>query len=147
MTQDKEAFLDRWSRLKREQPEAKPVIQEAKQEVAAPLKPVEDLKPGSDFTPFMKPGVDAGTRRLALKKLFGDPHFRERDLFEPYSIDLTVGETIPEEMLATLNQAKRLLFDEKAPVATAAPTGTPAPPQAPAADSKDANDVAGKQDT
>ena len=67
MSEDKEAFLDRWSRLKREQPEEKPAVPEAKQqEPAAPLEPVEDLKPESDFTPFMDPRVDPGTRRLAL---------------------------------------------------------------------------------
>jgi hypothetical protein len=144
MAEEKEAFLERWSRLKREQPEEKPAVQEAKKETAAPLKPVEDLKPDSDFTPFMDPGVDPGTRRLALKKLFGDPHFNEPDLFEPYSLDLTVGETIPEEMLKTLNQAKRLLFDEKEQVAQA-PTETQAPPQ-PQASEANPKDVAGKQD-
>lgn len=142
MSDDKEAFLDRWSRLKREQPEEKPVVPEANQEPAAPLPPVEGLKPDSDFTPFMDPRVADGTRRSALKKLFSDAHFNEPDLFEPYSLDLTVAETIPEEMLKTLNQAKRLLFDEKEQVAQAPAQATPQP-QAHEADPKD---VAGKQD-
>ena len=52
-------------------------------------------------------------RRVALKKLFSDPHFNVPDPFEAYSGDWTGGEPIPEEMLATLNQARTLLFDKK----------------------------------
>ena len=52
-------------------------------------------------------------RRAALKKLFRDPHFNIPDPFEAYSGDWTVGEPIPPEMLATLEQAKQLLFDKK----------------------------------
>lgn len=144
MSEEKEAFLDRWSRLKREQPEEKPAVPETKQEAAAPLPPVEGLKPDSDFTPYMDPRVADDTRRSALKKLFSDAHFNEPDLFEPYSQDLTVSESIPEEMLKTLNQAKRLLFDEKEQVAQA-PTQTQASPQT-QVNEADPKDVAGKQD-
>jgi hypothetical protein len=52
-------------------------------------------------------------RRVALKKLFSDPHFNLPDPYEAYSGDWTGGEPISEEMLATLNQARRLLFSEK----------------------------------
>jgi hypothetical protein len=49
-----------------------------------------------------------------LKKLFrGDPHFNLPDPYEAYSGDWTVGEPIPPEMLATLNQAQQLLFGDK----------------------------------
>jgi hypothetical protein len=48
-----------------------------------------------------------------LKKLFNDPHFNIPDPFEAYSGDFTGGEPIPPEMLATLNQAKTLLFDKQ----------------------------------
>jgi hypothetical protein len=61
----------------------------------------------------MHPKVEDALRRVALKKLFSDPRFNVADPFEAYSGDWTGGEPIPEEMLATLNQAKRLLFDEK----------------------------------
>jgi hypothetical protein len=108
MTEEKEAFLDRWSRLKRQEPEDKPVVPEAAQPPAAPLEPVEDLKPDSDFTPFMDPRVDPGTRRLALKKLFGDAHFNAPDLFEPYSKDFTQSEPIPAKMLEAINRARDL---------------------------------------
>ena len=115
MTEEKEAFLERWSRLKKEkpaeQPSELPVVQEAKQEVAAPLPPVEDLKPDSDFVPFMKANVDPATRRSALKKLFTDPHFNVADPFEAYSEDYTKSEPIPEKMLKAINRARDLAVD------------------------------------
>lgn len=110
MAQEKEPFLTRWSRLKKEQPEAV----EKKDETPAPaLPPVEELTPESDFSGFMHPKVEDGLRRVALKKLFSDPHFNLPDPYEAYSGDWTVGEPISEELLATLNQAQRLLFSEK----------------------------------
>jgi hypothetical protein len=106
----KEAFLDRWSRLKKEQEE---VPAEQKEEEPAPaLPPVEELTPESDFTGFMHPKVEDALRRVALKKLFSDPHFNVADPFEAYSGDWTGGEPIPEEMLATLKQAEQLLFSD-----------------------------------
>jgi hypothetical protein len=107
--EEKEAFLDRWSRLKRDS------VQEKNEEESPrpSLPPVDKLTPDSDFTGFMHPKVEDALRRVALKKLFSDPRFNVADPFEAYSGDWTVGEPIPEEMLATLNQAKRLLFDEK----------------------------------
>ena len=108
---EKEAFLDRWSRLKKEQKEPP-----AKDEQPAPaLPPVEKLAPESDFTGFMHPKVDDALRRVALKKLFSDPHFNIPDPYEPYSADFTAGEPIPPELLATLKQAEQLVFGEKQP--------------------------------
>lgn len=108
MSEGKEAFLSRWSRLKREQ------VVEKKTEAAAPVLPALDkLTPESDFAGFMHPKVKDELRRLALKKLFGDPHFNTPDPFEPFSIDLTVAESIPPEMLAQLNQARSVLFREE----------------------------------
>ena len=107
----KEAFLDRWSRLKKEQ---KDLPAKTPDEKPAPqLPPVDKLTPESDFTGFMHPKVDDALRRAALKKLFNDPHFNLPDPFEAYSGDWTGGEPIPEEMLATLNQAQQLLFSDK----------------------------------
>jgi hypothetical protein len=108
MAQEKETFAARWSRLKKE--EKLPT----KEEKPAPeLPPVEKLTPESDFSSFMHPKVEDALRRVALKKLFSDPHFNLPDPYEAYSGDWTGGEPIPEEMLATLNQAQRLLFSEK----------------------------------
>jgi hypothetical protein len=61
----------------------------------------------------MNPKVKDELRRLALKKLFSDPHFNVPDPFEPFSGDWTVGEPISEELLATLNQARTVLFNEQ----------------------------------
>ena len=78
------------------------------------LPSVDKLTPESDFSGFMHPKVEDALRRVALKKLFrGDPHFNLPDPYEAYSGDWTVGEPIPEEMLATLNQAQQLLFGDK----------------------------------
>jgi len=116
MAQDKEAFVSRWSRLKREAPEKKRELEARKAEEAKPapvLPPVESLTPQSEFAPFMQPKVDDALRRLALKKLFGDPHFNTPDPFEPFSGDWTVAEAITPELLATLNQTRSVLFPER----------------------------------
>ena len=110
MAEEKEAFLARWSRLKREEP-----VVEKKDDTPAPvpvLPAVESLTPESDFAGFMHPKVTDELRRLALKKLFSDPHFNLPDPFEAYSGDWTAGEAIPAEMLAALNQARTVLFTE-----------------------------------
>ena len=114
MAEEKEAFLSRWSRLKREQP----VEKAAEAEVPAPvLPPVEGLTPDSDFTGFMGPKVKDELRRLALKKLFQDPHFNIPDPYEPFSGDWTNAAPMTPEFLATLNQTRTVLFgnEEKKP--------------------------------
>ncbi len=87
------------------------------------LPPVDKLTPESDFTGFMHPKVEDALRRVALKKLFSDPHFNVPDPFEAYSGDWTVGEPIPDEMLATLNQARGLIFKEPEAAAQAGARG------------------------
>jgi len=107
MADEKEAFLSRWSRLKREVP-----IEKA-EEPAPVLPPVESLTPEAELSGFMHPKVKEELRRLALKKLFSDPHFNLPDPFEAYSGDWTGGEPISPELLATLNQARSVLFTEE----------------------------------
>ena len=150
MSEAKEPFLERWSRLKvkdreaasNDVPAAEPAPPPAKtEEPQAPLPKIEELTPESDFRPFMNANVDPATRREALKKLFaGDAHFNLPDPFEAYSEDYTGGEPIPPEMLKTLNQAKKLLFDEPEKAADAATPQESEPPDA------DAKDVAGNKD-
>jgi hypothetical protein len=109
MAEEKEPFLSRWSRLKAENR-----VADEKAETPAPaLPPVDKLTPDSEFSGFMHPKVEDALRRAALRKLFSDPHFNVPDPFEPYSVDFTVAEPISEEMLATLNQARTLLFDNE----------------------------------
>jgi len=114
MAQEKEPFLSRWSRLKQEQEQPAQKSDEAAPPSEAPvLPPVESLTPESDFSAFMHPKVGDALRRVALKKLFSDPHFNVEDPFEAYSGDWTGGEPIPPEMLATLKQARSVLFREE----------------------------------
>ena len=109
MAEEKEAFLSRWSRMKREEP----VEKKAEPETPAPALPaVDSVTADSDFAGFMHPKVKDELRRLALKKLFTDTHFNIPDPFEPFSGDWT-GEALPPDMLAQLNQARTLLFDER----------------------------------
>lgn len=137
---DQDRFLSRWSRLKKEarqieekSPEAEanaapppaaapsaPVNESPSQPVmaspaAAPqLPPLDTLKGlASEYSEFLKPGVDEGLRRSALKKLFADPYFETFERFAEYCEDYTQGEPIPAAMLRTLEHAKGLLFDEK----------------------------------
>jgi Protein of unknown function (DUF3306) len=105
MAEEKESFLERWSRLKQEKP-----APSAAESAAPPLPPLDNLTPESDFTGFMHPKVKEELRRLALKKLFSDPHFNVPDPFEPFSGDWT-GEALAPDMLAKLNQARTLLSD------------------------------------
>lgn len=148
MSEEKEPFLSRWSRLKtdaretpKEEAPAEPAPPPAAhEEPAPPLPPVEELTPESDFKPFMDLKLDEGTRRAALKKLFADPHFNVPDPFEAYSEDYTGGEPIPLEMLKTLNQARKLLFDEAEKTAQAGTENKPEPPP------QDTNDGAGRKD-
>jgi hypothetical protein len=113
MAQEKENFLGRWSRLKREQ-EEKSVAQKSEPQDKPPdLPPLDKLTPQSEFSGFMHPKVEDALRRAALKKLFSDPHFNIPDPYEAYSGDWTVGEPISDEMMATLNQARTLLFSDK----------------------------------
>ena len=153
MSEQREPFLERWSRLKTGDREAAkqdaappPAAPPVKTEEAPPLPKVEDLKPESDFRPFMNANVDPATRREALKKLFTDAHFNVPDPFEPFSADLTGEDPIPPELLKTLNQAKKLLFDEHEK--TVATEGEKTEP--PAADVKptaaDVKDAAGSKD-
>ena len=114
MAQDKETFAGRWSRLKQEERAAEAKAVPEKAETPPPsLPPVDKLTPESDFKGFMHPKVGDAVRRVALKKLFSDPHFNTPDPFEPFSGDWTVAETIPEEMLKTLHQARTHLFDKQ----------------------------------
>jgi uncharacterized protein DUF3306 len=142
MTVDDERFLSRWSRLKKEvrqaerQTESRPPEPKADAAFpgAAPTVPAKETTPvagaqspapvelppidsleglASEYTEFLKPGVDEGLRRSALKKLFKDPYFETFERFEAYCEDYTKGEPIPAAMLRTLEHAKGLLFDEE----------------------------------
>jgi hypothetical protein len=130
MTEEKEPFLARWSRLKiesREEAPPAPAPLPREEEPLPELPKVEELTPDSDFKPFMDPRVDGETRRTALKKLFADARFNVPDPFEAYSEDYTKAESIPVEMLKTLNQARKLLMEEPEKIAQAPEAPEPEP--------------------
>jgi hypothetical protein len=125
-----EDFISRWSKRKiearkAEAPQAQEETREARletREIAdrasapevsgtqapAPLPPVESLTPESDFSPFMRPGVDADTRRLAVKKLFEDPRYNVMDGLDVYIDDYGKPDPLPEGWLEKMNQVARL---------------------------------------
>jgi hypothetical protein len=140
-----EPFLSRWSKRKTEarsgtpppeppeRPAASPPVPEGASpgDVAAPaqpLPPVESLTPESDFTGFMKPEVEEGLKRRALKALFRDPHFNVMDGLDVYIDDYSKPDPLPESWLAQLKQTARLgAYEEK--VADAAQESAEAPPE------------------
>ena len=156
-----ENFVSRWSRRKVEArkteekpaepklpsepaPSAAPAAANAGAAAAPPgapapseLPPLESLKGlASEYTEFLKPGVDENLRRSALKKLFADPHFENFERFEAYCEDFTKGEPIPLAMLKTLEHAKGLLFDDEEKKDAQAAAEKPAAEPLPEADKK-----------
>lgn len=139
-----EGFISRWSRRKIQARQGEgegPAAQQPADNPApppaaanppaepAPLPPVESLTPESDFSPFMEPGVDPATRRLAVKKLFEDPRYNVMDGLDVYIDDYSKPDPLPEGWLEKMNQVARLgVFQPASPEgeeAADAPAGTP----------------------
>lgn len=117
-----ERFLSRWVRRKSEAknpaPQAAPLASppavpappaapgappvDAKAE--PPLPPVESLTFDSDFTPFLRPGVDADLKRAAIKSLVRDPRFNVMDGLDVYIDDYSKPDPLPAGWLEKLNQ-------------------------------------------
>jgi Protein of unknown function (DUF3306) len=92
---------------------ARPAIAEAAPASAgAPqqLPSVDSLTFDSEFTPFLRPGVDETIKRAALKKLLRDPRFNVMDGLDTYIDDYTKADPISADMLKQLVQA-RYIFD------------------------------------
>lgn len=73
------------------------------------LDDVARLTPESDFSAFVAQGVDKSVQRLALKKLFSDPHFRVMDGLDMYMDDYNKPSPMSAAMLAALEHAKSAL--------------------------------------
>jgi len=121
---DKEPFLRRWSRRKLEtKAEQRAEAQNAAALPASAALPAPSAAPADEelqatgtpeFREFFDPKVDEAVRRVALKKLFSDPHYNVMDGLDTYIDDYSKPDPIPEAMLRQLNQAKDLfLFDEE----------------------------------
>ena len=97
---------------------------------AKPLPSLDDaraLTPNSDFQPFMRPGVTADVRNVAMKKLFTDPHFNVMDGLDIYIGDYNTPDPMPAGMLQKMVGAQLLgLFDK--PDEAAAKTAATAEP-------------------
>jgi hypothetical protein len=122
-----EGFLQRWSRLKADPAAAEPPVVSAPvvsdlapappaplaeapaAEVPLPtLADAAQLNADSDYSAFVARGVDSSVRRLALKKLFADPHFNLGDGLDIYMGDYNLPSPVSDEMLASLDHAKNL---------------------------------------
>lgn len=138
-----EGFLRRWARLKSTggaaeavaeappaapapaapAPVAVPASATHQDEAGAPPRPLPTLAdaarltPDADFSAFVAKGVDKSVQRLALKKLFADPHFNAIDGLDMYMSDYNKAAPLPPGMLASLKHApgvlNRLLDDQQ----------------------------------
>lgn len=129
-----EGFLKRWARLKA-QPEVAVPAQPAPPAVPAgpsapgpgdarltpavepvpaeesPALTIADaaaLTADSDFSTFVAKNVDAAVRRLAMKKLFADPHFHGHDGLDIYMGDYNLPSPVSAGMLAEMSHNKNI---------------------------------------
>lgn len=135
-----EPFLGRWSRLKaearrRDVPDepvgdapASPGTPAASAKAGAaaeaspppdapavppPLPDLDQLDQDSDYSAFLAPGVDAGLRSRALRKLFHSPKFNVFDGLDTYRDDFTsfpaLGSVVTADMRFQMERAAREL--------------------------------------
>lgn len=78
-------------------------------ERALTLEDAARLTPASDFSAFVNGAVDKDVRRLALKKLFSDPHFNVPDRLDMYMDDYNKPDPVSAAMLAGLQHARSAL--------------------------------------
>ncbi|HEU4373453.1 MAG TPA: DUF3306 domain-containing protein, partial [Telluria sp.] len=102
-----------------------------------PLPTLDDaagLTAESDYSAFVGRGVDSSVRRLAMKKLFADPHFNVVDGLDIYMGDYNLPSPVSEAMLASLTHARSALgrVDEIVDAVGAAVATDPATIEAPA---------------
>jgi hypothetical protein len=109
MSEEKQDFLRRWSRLKKEAAAA-PAATKETVEPPVELPPLDSLTFESDFKAFMGAKVEQSVKRAALKKLFADPRFNVMDGLDTYIDDYTKADPISDELLAQLQHARRTLL-------------------------------------
>lgn len=113
-----EPLVSRWSRRKLEAREQ--ALQEAavkpaefKPKPMPELLPADKLNFESDFTGFMDVRVDDAVRRIALKKLFGDPRFNITDGLDDYAEDYSALEDLSAALVDKLEHARSTLRGPK----------------------------------
>jgi hypothetical protein len=149
-----EAFLSRWSRLKRAsatppdpappnpappvapdapeaaalvetQAEAPPAPTEEAADPLADLPSVEELTGDSDFTPFLRADVPEDVHRQALRKLWAsDPVYANDDGLKDYADDYTGLFDLSEPVKTLYRVGRGFLTDDEAP-----PEVSPSPPR------------------
>lgn len=78
------------------------------QETAPTLEDVLKLTNDSDFSAYVKPGIDPQVQQAAMQKLFSDPRYNIMDGLDIYIDDYSKPDPIPLEMLKRMNQSKML---------------------------------------
>ena len=154
-----ESFLQRWSRLKAAPeapahavyaehvlPTAGAPHAETETAPATPLPTLADaamLDADSDYSAFVARGVNPDVRRLAMKKLFADPHFKCIDGLDIYMGDYNLASPVSPAMLASLSHARSVFarIDELLDPAAAAHTQPSVSAAAPAMDTSNTNDT------
>ena len=132
MSEQREKFLARWSRLKLEADPAQTPVESSSPPVAdpdappPPLPALETLTIESDYTGFLHPKVDETLRRAALRKLFADPHFNVMDGLDVYIDDYSKSDPLPAHMLSNLKQAQKIIAWAREDAEKAAADAAPA---------------------
>ncbi|HWT54306.1 MAG TPA: DUF3306 domain-containing protein [Rhodocyclaceae bacterium] len=113
----KEAFLDRWSRVKREV-KAGAVPPGTVEAAEAPRLPSLEMLATqgleADFVPFMQKGVAEATKRAAIQQLFKQPVFNVMDGLDVYIEDFNIYKPLTAAELPGLAHARAILFPEAA---------------------------------
>ena len=137
MSRGDDDFLSRWARRKRESANAASRVAPASAQAPPALPPIDGLSFDSDFAAFMHAKVDERVRRMALRKLFGDPRFNVMDGLDVYIDDYSREDPLPPGMLAQLQHARATLFGPQTEAAEK-PQDDPQFAQAPAEADSDA---------
>jgi hypothetical protein len=85
-----------------------PVVGAAQVEAAPTLEDVLKLTKDSDFSAYVKPGIDPQVQQAAMQKLFSDPRYNIMDGLDIYIDDYSKPDPIPLDMLKKMNQSKML---------------------------------------
>ena len=80
----------------------------SEQEQMPTLEDVLKLTKDSDYSAYVKPGIDPSVQQAALQKLFSDPRYNVMDGLDIYIDDYSKPDPIPLEMLKKLNQSELL---------------------------------------
>ena len=112
----KEAFLDRWSRVKREVRAGAVPPGTVETPAQAPVLPSLEVLAAqgldADFAAFMQKGVSEAARRAAIQQLFRQPVFNVMDGLDVYIEDFNIYEPLTAAELPGLAHARAMLFPE-----------------------------------